>query len=687
MIKKIILIFLFAWSFLTLFSSGIVESQDGLQYLTIARQLYYHQTFAMPAAKYPLNNIHMNVEVGREGKDFSPTGLGFSLAYVPAVFFEDIINRTANVTPSENFPLNADWPIMLFGSMTNAVFGALFIVTFFLFLKTFKFSDTSALVFSFILFISSNLFVYTKHGFAHMMFVSFMWLSFFFIRKYRLHQQLRYVIGAALAYGVVLVSYNPTYLLPLPAIALYYLTSIDWKNRSKVIKIVSRDIITAVISLLPFFLIYSWFNWVRFGGAVSTGYGTGAIALPPVPPAFVFYEGLWGLLFSPGKSIFIFTPALILLLLFWFKFKKQYLPEMVASVTLFGVYVLFIASLVGSSDFFPWHGEASFGPRYLVPVLPFALLLIALLYRELSSKQRLWVFWPIISLGILIQMVGILIPYQVRFSGIEYQYVLSGHRITSDVYGNFIPRFSPPYSMTKWLLKKIAAIPAYYFSNPEIIAIDGVHGILETPEGGVRQLEPLAAFSFNDDVVSKPVSLSFYNYVATVSAVRDLHVEVAQDERTLGVVTVATSSASQIDISPNTLTKNAPFILKYSYVGTPSAKLSDQVPFISGISVAGEPVSLDGFHYPYVSQVSKALFGQKYYYWGGQNQDLWDQWNMRSINYVHTLDLWWLRPLHYWDLPKSFFAILFIGNATICIASGLYLRKLIDNTIKRKRTA
>lgn len=695
MLRKIITLFIFSWSILIFFASGIVESQDGLQYLTVARQIYYHQTFEMPAAKYPTENIHMNVQLGREGKEFAPTGLGFSLAYLPAVFFEDLFNRLSGVDPTENFPLDNDWPIMLFGSMTNAFFGAIIIVTFYLFLKSFSCSDRYSVFFAGILFCTSNLLPYSKHAFAHLLFVSFMWLSFYFLRYYRLTQHKKQLVFAALCYGVVILSYNPTFLLPLPALAIYYLTSLPWptkKNTLQLLRTILMDAGIIILSILPFVMVYSWFNWVRFGGATTTGYGSGGFASLPVPPAFVVYEGLWGLLFSPGKSIFLFTPALLILILFWHKIKKKYLPEVITGLVLAITYLVFIASLVGGEDFYPWHGEASFGPRYILPILPFALLIVALIYQQLSSLQRRLVFWPIILFGFFVQLVGVLIPYQVRFSGLVYQYWLNEHRITYDVYANFLPRFSPLYSMSKWFIRKTILLPDYYLKSQTVKVVDGFHGPLPTSQGVWRQIEPVAVIEVDTEHTTEPLTLQVINHISTSSAKQQqypLLVTASSPENELAAVTVATDSSSFLQIPIAMPTQEQKIILSYEYVGTPSAKLATQIPFISFPKNKSHTFLENGqYHYPYVSRVSRELFNQQYYYWGGINTNMWDLWNMRSINYMHTYDLWWLRPFHYWDLPKNFFLLLFLGNVSICMTSGYLLYKAVTfqrGAVKNKR--
>jgi len=678
--KKNLYIFLFFWSFFSFFSSGIVESQDGLQYIAITRQMYYNHTVAMPDAKYPHDNIHMNVNIGRDGKDFAPTGLGFSLAYLPAVVIEDIINRTAGLSPTQNFPLDNDWPIMLFGSMTNAFFGALFITIFFHFLRSFQFSERTALLLAFALSISSNLFVYTKFGYAHLMFTSFSLLAFFCIRKYRLTLRRYWLFLAGTAYGIVVISYNPTFFFLLPALGFYYLTSLPWKKYTSpiiLLKNTAQDLFWGALGLIPWIVLYSYFNWIRFGDAASSGNGGGGVPIPPIPPAFVLFEGLWGLLFSPGKSIFLFTPILILPILFWFKLERKWLPEIITGSILLIVYLYFIGSFVGGTDYYPWHGESSFGPRYLLPVIPFGLLIAALLYRKLTKMHKRLVFWPVILFGLLVQLVGVLIPYQVRFAGLEYQIFLNGERITHNVYGNFIPRWSPIYSMSKRLVRKTLEIPEQYLVRTKVKVIDGALGPMITREDEVwRELKPIALVKVGDQSVEK-LEFSFVHQIASPSAEYPARVSVIQQGKTLASVTMPVDTHGNFRINYDSeLNDSGEIILETGYVGTSSATLDNHWIFLKEIMADDTPVSLLPHQYPYVSRVSEKLLGQNYTYWGESNRKLWDLWMMRAIVFENTLDLWWLRPLHYWDLPKSFYGALFVWNSLVLTVSGYWLRKI-----------
>ncbi len=106
------------------------------------------------------------------------------------------------------------------------------------------------------------------------------------------------------------------------------------------------------------------YNLLRSGELLSTGYGS-------EKKLFItsLSEGLYGLLLSPGKSVFLFALPILLALpgayLLW---RRR--PGLVLVIwSLFGVHVLFYARWIA------WSGGA-WGPRFLLPTIALLILLI-----------------------------------------------------------------------------------------------------------------------------------------------------------------------------------------------------------------------------------------------------------------------------------------------------------------------
>lgn len=105
-------------------------------------------------------------------------------------------------------------------------------------------------------------------------------------------------------------------------------------------------------------------NWWRWGAATDAGYSS-------VPFDFSPIEGAYGLLLSPGKSLFLYAPvALVAVFVSVAAFRRR--P---AETLLIGAIVL--GNLLIFARFFQWHGDQAWGPRYLQITLPVLLLLIA----------------------------------------------------------------------------------------------------------------------------------------------------------------------------------------------------------------------------------------------------------------------------------------------------------------------
>jgi hypothetical protein len=104
-------------------------------------------------------------------------------------------------------------------------------------------------------------------------------------------------------------------------------------------------------------------------------------------------QGLWGLLLSPNRGIFVFAPIFLLLFAIPFAFRSFPLPARRLLVS-FGVvvvaYVLFIANLNN------W-GPLGWGPRYLLPIVPILFFAVGMILVELWGKHK----YTLIGLGLV----------------------------------------------------------------------------------------------------------------------------------------------------------------------------------------------------------------------------------------------------------------------------------------------
>src|SRR5262249_51167955 len=118
--------------------------------------------------------------------------------------------------------------------------------------------------------------------------------------------------------------------------------------------------------------VYGLYNLQRYGSPLETGYAaSGANGLVVGNPLV----GLYGLLFSSGRGVLWFAPPVLAAALAWLRFLGRFPNVAPALGALVGLWLLAHAT-VGSGDI-PWDSGWGWGPRYLLPVLPLALLPLA----------------------------------------------------------------------------------------------------------------------------------------------------------------------------------------------------------------------------------------------------------------------------------------------------------------------
>ncbi|MBI3958455.1 MAG: hypothetical protein HY328_06570 [Chloroflexi bacterium] len=165
-----------------------------------------------------------------------------------------------------------------------------------------------------------------------------------------------------------------------------------------------REWILFASPILAAGLLSLWWNWLRFGNLLDSGYVESEV----FNGDWLF--GLVGLLVSPGRGILWYSPVLLLVPLGigWFWRRGRWL--LISSGVVALLYWLLYAK------WYMWHGGYSWGPRFLVPVLPFLMLVSAPAWQWIFAEERwgragrfLATFLVLLSLAV--QWLGMLIPF------------------------------------------------------------------------------------------------------------------------------------------------------------------------------------------------------------------------------------------------------------------------------------
>jgi hypothetical protein len=145
-------------------------------------------------------------------------------------------------------------------------------------------------------------------------------------------------------------------------------------------------------------LLYLIYDVVRFSGGLSGGIGR------LVPAGLVISNpsiGVFGLTLSPGKGVLWFALPLVAAIAAYPRFYSRRPVEAVALAVLVLLWLLTYAVL--GSGTVAWDGGWSWGPRYLLPVLPFALVPLAEWW--IVPRAR-WIVLALALLSVLVQIPG-----------------------------------------------------------------------------------------------------------------------------------------------------------------------------------------------------------------------------------------------------------------------------------------
>ena len=152
------------------------------------------------------------------------------------------------------------------------------------------------------------------------------------------------------------------------------------------------------------------YNAARFGSPTQTGYSGGNVYdvrdTHPWHGLASLAEGLYGLLLSPGKGVVEYAPAVLLApfgaAVLWARRRAE------AALLLALVLIDLIAH---ANVLIRWVGGWSWGPRFLLPVLPLLLLLAAPLLRPGARYRRAAgrALAVLAALGLLVQAPALLV--------------------------------------------------------------------------------------------------------------------------------------------------------------------------------------------------------------------------------------------------------------------------------------
>lgn len=389
-------------------SSGIIASSDGVTVFNVTQALVERGEIAVKGD---------NVAEGVGGKLYSRYGIGLSLAAIP--FY--LLGKAMTLFSPTHLDL-----LVLKGavSITNAAIGALACILLFLTALRLGYSQGIAFLLTVAFAFSTFFVVYATKSFLTQPLETLSMLGsiYHLLVRSRNDGIPRRPFYAGLFAGIGILT-KWFFVINLPILTVYLLTTSVRGRRV-------RDLVFFSIPVGMAFAFGLGYNYARFGSVGQTGY---AGILSFSTPLLV---GLYGLLLSSGKSLFLYAPVTLLGVASLRPFAKDRKYEMWLFLG------LLLVNLLVVSKFYDWSGEGAWGPRYLTLVLPCLILPIGSLI-EGGSRTIKRGFIGLMLLGVLVQFGGLSVYYGTYYRTIgEFPYQLE----REDPLFLYKVRFSPNYS-------------------------------------------------------------------------------------------------------------------------------------------------------------------------------------------------------------------------------------------------
>jgi len=393
-------IFLILFTIFFVSASGNIESIDGVTHYFLSKKIVLeHKIYFEPSEQKVLG---MPLSLNNKNYKYYPVyNPGYAILVSPIVIFDTALRNFIR-TPLPEWPLESDYMIVFLANLFNAFVIGLVAIQMYRISKLYISSKKILRLLPFIIIaevISTNLIIQAHAHFAHPLFLLFLLSSFIHLNQWIKHDRKSNLVFFTLYFSLTAMVYNATFVLMIPPLFLYVFLHH---------KLNMKKFILLGLTFVPSILLQMGWNFVRFGGIFSTGYMEQSFAIY-VFSFKQFIQNLYGMTFAPNKGIFIYNPILILAPIAVFIILRKKVYEKRRPFVLFFLLVSFIL-LVNYSLVSFWHGDVSFGPRYLLPIIVTGLIVINSCLSEVKKRVEVTLITVLLVVGLLVQIPGMLIP-------------------------------------------------------------------------------------------------------------------------------------------------------------------------------------------------------------------------------------------------------------------------------------
>lgn len=375
--------------------TGQIDSSDGLSMFATTESYVRHGSFDSNQLLW-MGNQQGNIGAG--GDLYSRKGLGMVVLAMPLVWLARVWGAIGLVHAA-----------LLLNPLLTAWTGALLFRTARRLGWTRPVSIATALLFG----LATMAWPYTQGYFSDPICGWGLFAAAYGLLAYTQSGRKLYLFGAGVAWGIAYLTRSINLLtLPLYLLALFWVleaaagrTAPGWRDRLAAAFWRNwRPVVSFFIPVVAAGLLSLWWNWLRFGNIFDTGY------VETESFSGDWLAGLWGLTLGPSRGFLWYNPIVLLALpgvaIFWRQHRRIFVFSLLLTALYFLVY----------AKWYMWHGGYSWGPRFLVPIVPFVSLIAGGGWSLLAVQKRWGTVGVLLAgglaaLSVLVQWLGMAVPF------------------------------------------------------------------------------------------------------------------------------------------------------------------------------------------------------------------------------------------------------------------------------------
>jgi len=420
-------LFLLVWALVALTTGRNHVRGDASQMCNAAASIWDHGWIDVPTGRD-------DRVLGPDGKHYTKYPLANTLFCGPGIALQGLGKRLDGEDSATQF---------LLAGIAPALWTALLALGFFSLARELGFSRAVGAFGALFVVFASPIWAYGREMYSeNQQALALIWTTWAYVRASRLGTRRHYLIGGMLV-GLCLHSKTP---LAVMGLATFVYVFLGRPDRQRII----RFFLYGAIGFAPFLVAWLGYNEVRYGSMFELGYASGRDQTLGFETPM--YSGLHGLLLSPGKSIFVYAPLLLLLPWGLQRMWRRHREVLVYAA----IPTLFL--ILTMSMWWSGLGDWGWGPRLVVPIFPLMFIGVLYVMERRGYKWRTAVI-ALAALGIVVNFLGIVIDHS-HYIGVAMstQAGFQIHRLQNFVRDDlvvvhFVPEMSPPIGHG-WLLDR-----------------------------------------------------------------------------------------------------------------------------------------------------------------------------------------------------------------------------------------